>query len=300
MSVSRHLLLCFVALSWLLASHDVGNAQGPLTREAVDLAKAERFEEAEQVMVQALNTSESNDPTCWYVHAFIQKSLFVVRDGRNPNSQARSTAADAAMQCARRDPEKKLEEKRIALLSFLADTHLEDARDAVRSSQPGEADVARGHLKSHSDIQHFLDPNWDAEPDEVLLDQMLAEHAFMQAELNEQGGAGPWFQWGRTCYERAADRKPDRFRSLYNLAIHTYNQGVRQFKASEEDLDAVDFALKQSAILWNLAAEGLEQAISEDAERASGYEALAVVSEALLNQDRVEWCRAHLVEMGGH
>lgn len=264
------------------------------------MAQAERYEEAEGVMLKALNSDESMDPTCWYVHAFIQKSLFVIRDGRRPDSQARSDATDAAMECARRDPEGKLEDKRMALLSFLADTYLEDARDAVRSSQPGKADVARNHLKSHSDIQRFLDPQWDAEPDEVLLDQMLGEYAFMQAEQTEQAEAGPWFNWGRTCYERAATRKPDRFRSLYNLAVHTYNQGVRQFKASEEDLDAVDSALKQAAILWNLAAEGLEKAISEDAGRASGYEALAVVSEALLNQDRAEWCKAHLAEMGAH
>ena len=32
--------------------------------------------------------------------------------------------------------------------------------------------------------------------------------------------------------------------------------------------------------------------------RSSGYEALAVVSEALLNQDRIEWCKAHLTELG--
>lgn len=298
--MSRPLIFCFLASLVLSASCALCSAQGPLTREAVALAQAERYEEAEDVMLQALNTEESMDPTCWYVHAFVQKSLFVIRDGRRPSSEARSAATDAAMECARRDPERKLEDKLIALLSFLADTHLEDARDAVRSSQPGKADVARSHLKSHSDIQRFLDPQWDAEPDEVLLDQMLGEHAFVQAEQAEQEGAGPWFNWGRTCYERAAARKPDRFRSLYNLAIHTYNQGVRQFKASEEDLDAVDSALKQAAILWNLAAEGLEQAISEDAERASGYEALAVVSEALLNQDRVEWCKAHLVEMGAH
>ena len=91
-----------------------------------------------------------------------------------------------------------------------------------------------------------------------------------------------------------------RYSPLYNLAIHTYNQGVRQFKASEENLDAVDLALEQAAVLWNLAAESLEQAISEDASRASGYEALAVVSEALLNQDRIDWCKAHLVEMRDH
>ncbi|MBK12292.1 MAG: hypothetical protein CL849_02050 [Crocinitomicaceae bacterium] len=296
--MSRHLIPCFLAFLLVSASAALCSAQGPLTREAVALAQAERYEEAEVVMLQALNTKESMDPTCWYVHAFIQKSLFVIRDGRHPNSEARSAATDAAIECARRNPEPKLEDELIALLSYLADTHFEDAGDAVRSSQPGKAEVARSHLKSYSDIQNFLNPHWDAEPDEVWLDQLLGEHAFVQAEQAEQKGAGPWFNWGRACYERAAARKPDRFRSLYNLAIHTYNQGVRQFKASEEDLDAVDSALKQAAILWNLAAEGLEQAISENAERASGYEALAVVSEALLNQGRVEWCKAHLVEMG--
>ena len=298
--MSRHLISCFMASLVLSASSALCSAQGPLTREAVALAEAERYEEAEGAILQALSTHESMDPTCWYVHAFIQKSLFVIRDGRSPNSEARTAAIDAAVECAQRDFERKLEDKLIALLSFLADTYMEDARDAVRSSEPGKADVARSHLKSHSDIQRFLDPHWDAEPDEVVLDQLLGEFAFVQAEQAEKEGAGPWFNWGRTCYERAAARKPDRFRSLYNLAIHTYNQGVRQFKASKDDLDAVDSALKQAAILWNLAAEGLEEAISEDAERTSGYEALAVVSEALLNQDRAEWCKAHLVEMGTH
>ena len=298
--MSRHLIFSILICTAVLLQQGRGLAQESLTRQAVELAKAERFEEADAGIARALNSFESEDPTTWYVHAFIQKSLFVVRDGRRPDSRARSVATQAAMECARRDPEGRLADKRTSLLTFLADTHLEDARDAVRASQPGEAAGAHAHLRAHSDIQLFLDPEWDSEPDAVLLDQMLAEFAFGKAEQLERANAGPWFQWGRSCYERAASRQPDRFRSLFNLAVHTYNQGVRQFKASDDDLDAVDSALKQAAILWNLAAEGLEQAISEDSKRSAGYEALAVVSEALLNQDRVEWCRANLDELGAH
>ena len=274
-------------------------AQGPLTRQAVELAEGQRFEEAESIIKRALNTAEASDATAWYVHAFIEKSLFVVRDGRNPDSPSRVAATQSALECARLDGSGELEDKRTALLTFLADTHLEDARDAVRTSRPGDGTRAHAHLEAHAAIQRVLDPSWDPEPDAVLLDQMLAEHAFAQAEEKERSGAGPWFDWGRTCYERAALRGPDRFRSLFNLAVHTYNQGVRQFKASKDDLDAVDSALRDASVLWNLAATGLEQAIQADSGRADGYEALAVVSEALLNRDRVEWCRTHLAELGG-
>ena len=96
--MSRHLIPCFLAFLLVSASAALCSAQGPLTREAVALAQAERYEEAEVVMLQALNTKESMDPTCWYVHAFIQKSLFVIRDGRHPNSEARSAATDAAIE----------------------------------------------------------------------------------------------------------------------------------------------------------------------------------------------------------
>lgn len=274
-------------------------AQGPLTRQAVELAQDQRFEEAEAIIERALNTAEAGDATAWYVHAFIEKSLFVVRDGRNPDSPSRLEATRSAMECARLDESGELEDKRVALLTFLSDTHLEDARDAIRTSRPGDGKRAHAHLEAHAAIQRVLDPSWNPEPDAVLLDQMLAEHAFAQAEEQERSGAGPWFEWGRTCYERAALRGPDRFRSLFNLAVHTYNQGVRQFKASENNLDAVDSALRDASVLWNLAATGLEQAIEADSDRAAGYEALAVVSEALLNRDRVEWCRTHLAELGG-
>ena len=66
-----------------------------------------------------------------------------------------------------------------------------------------------------------------------------------------------------------------------------------------DDLDALDGALRQAAQHWRRAAEDLERAIDLDPERKAGYEALAVVSEALLNQDRIDWCKAHLSEMGG-
>ena len=274
-------------------------AQGTLTRQAVELAQDQRFEEAEAIIERALNTAEAEDATTWYVHAFIEKSLFVYRDGRNPDSPSRFEATRSAMECSRRAGSRELEDKRIALLTFLAETHLEDARDAVQASRPGDGKRAHAHLESHAAIQRVLDPSWDPEPDAVLLDQMLAEYAFAQAEQKERSAAGPWFNWGRTCYERAALRDPDRFRSLFNLAVHTYNQGVRQFKASEDDLDAVDSAMKEASVLWNLAAKELERAIAVDSGRTSGYEALAVVSEALLNRDRVEWCRTHLAELGG-
>ena len=296
--MSRNALLSTVVCLWALLSSTVSHGQGTLTRQAVALAEEKRYEEADNVLMQALRTSESEDPTTWYVHAFVQKSLFVERDGRNPDSPARTQSTEAAMECARRGSQGALEAKRTDLLEFLAETHLEDARDAVRTSQPGEADRARNQLRAFTDIRQHLDPRWDSEPDEVLLDQMLAEHAFAMAETLELAGAGAWFQWGRLCYEKAAAHQTDRYRSLYNLAVHTYNQGVRQFKASEDDLDAVDSALKDAAALWNLAAQGLEQAIAEDDERTSGYEALAVVSEALLNRDRIEWCKAHLAELG--
>ena len=286
-----------LCLSALLIS-TVCHGQGDLTREAIALAEGKRYAKANAVILQALQTSESEDPITWYVHAFVQKSLFVEQDARNPNSPSRTEATEAAMECARRGSGGELESKRRDLLEFLAETHLEDARDAVRTSQPGEASRAQEHLRAFSAIRQHLDPRWNAEPDEVLLDQMLAEHAFNQAETLELTGAGKWFHWGRSCYERAAAKPTDRYRSLYNLAVHTYNQGVRQFKASEDDLDAVDSALEEAAILWNLAAQGLEDAIAEDEDRTSGYEALAVVSEALLNQDRIEWCKAHLTELG--
>jgi len=73
---------------------------------------------------------------------------------------------------------------------------------------------------------------------------------------------------------------------------------VRQFKAAEDDLDAVDTALKMAAVLWTEAAAGLESAIALDPKQRNGYEALTIVSEALLNQDRIAWCKANLAELG--
>jgi hypothetical protein len=53
-----------------------------------------------------------------------------------------------------------------------------------------------------------------------------------------------------------------------------------------------------AAVLWTEAAEGLESAIALDPKQHNGYEALTIVSEALLNQDRIAWCKANLAELG--
>ena len=53
-----------------------------------------------------------------------------------------------------------------------------------------------------------------------------------------------------------------------------------------------------SALIRELA-DLLEETISLDDRNSVAYEALAIVSKALLNQDRLEWCKAHLKELGG-
>ena len=70
-------------------------------------------------------------------------------------------------------------------------------------------------------------PTLGCRTDDVLLDQMLAEHAFTRRYTLELTGAGAWFQWGRACCERQRPSQPIAIGPLYNLAVHTYNQGVR-------------------------------------------------------------------------
>jgi tetratricopeptide (TPR) repeat protein len=272
--------------------------QGTWTRKALELAQNNQYEEAERQIQVAIDNGEGADPLTWYVQAFVLKSLFVERDGRHPESTNRTAAIASAFESAQRDPEGKLNARRAPLLSFLADTHLEDARDGILLSQPGDATASVVHFEAYSEINRHLNQDWDATPDAVLLDQQLAEHAFRQAELEEPQKASTWFNWGQVCYQNALSKGHDQYRSEYNLAVHTYNQGVRQFKAAENDLDAIDGALKAAAILWQAAADGLERALEIDADQRSGYEALAVVSEALLKQDKIKWCKAHLVELG--
>ena len=274
------------------------NAQGPWTRQAIELAQAGQLDPAEQRIEMALDRGEGQDPLTWYVKAFVLKSRFVEQEGRHPNSPLRTRAIDACFESVKRDPDGRLDQRRAPLFSYLADTHLEDARDAIQRSQPDNATEPQQHFQAYARIQKHLDPDWEETPDAVLLDQQLAEYAFQKAAQEEAQNAGPWFAWGKTCYENALLRQHDLYRSEYNLAVHTYNQGVRQFKAAENDLDAIDGALSAAANLWQAAAEGLERAIDLDANQPSGYEALAVVSEALLKQDKIEWCKAHLVELG--
>lgn len=293
------MLMIKVATVWtmvLLAS--CATAQGRLTRESIELSQAGQHEKALEKIESAIASGERMDPLTWYVKAYVLKSIFVEREGRNPDSQLRTESIAAAMESARLDPEGRIAERREPLLSFLADTHLEDANHALAMSQPGDAHWSRDHFEAYVRINQHLQPNWDATPDAVLLEQQLAEYAFVQAETHEQSQAGPWFKWGQVCYQNAIALGHDAFRSEYNLAVHTYNQGVRQFKAAEDDLEAVDTALKMAAVLWTEAAAGLESAIALDPKQRNGYEALTIVSEALLNQDRIAWCKANLAELG--
>ena len=274
------------------------HAQGPITSQAIQLAQEGRTAEAIGTIEDAAAGLEGRDPMTWYVKAFLHKTRYVEQDNRDPRSEARDVSVGAILRCADLDRDGRLVDRMEPLLSFLAETHLEDARNAIRSSSPGDARLAEGHFEQYVLLQGALDSGYDPTPDAVLLDQQLAEFALARAALEEQQAAGDWFEWGVERYASAAAMEHDQYRSLYNLAVHTYNQGVREFKAAEEDIDALDGALRQAAVHWRSAADRLEQAIDLDPDRSSGYEALAVVSEALLNQDRIEWCRSHLVELG--
>ena len=273
-------------------------AQGDRTADAIRLAQAGRLEEAEYKAEAALASDEARDALTWYVSAFIQKEMFVQREGCFPDSQTRDKAVDHAMRVMALNPDGEVARRNEALLSFLADTHLEDARDALPTSGPGEATAAEHHFSRYAAIQSQLDPRWSPIPDEVLLRQQLAELAFARLTQTPMEEHAKWMEWGRTCYTAAAALGHDEYRSTFNLAVHVYNHGVRIFQAAEDDLDTIDAALNAAATFWSEAADGLERAIALDPEKRSGYEALAVVSEALLNQDRIEWCKANLEQLG--
>ena len=74
---------------------------------------------------------------------------------------------------------------------------------------------------------------------------------------------------------------------------------MREFKAAEDNLDAIDSALADASQHWLNASRLLESAIAQDGTQTEGFEALAIVSNALLNQDRIEWCKAHIKELEG-
>lgn len=274
------------------------SAQGPFTASAIALANEGKLEEAEYKLAAAMASEESLDPMTWYVKAFVLKQKYIA-EGQLPGSPLREQALDASRQCLSLDPAGTIQPWLQPLLHFLSDSYIPDIRDAIALVAPDEPNEAERLFDSYAEIQHWQDPDWDAEPEWVLMQQQLAEMALSQAQSVESAGAGPWFELGVDHYQQAISRKHDRFRSLYNLAVHTYNQGVREFKASEDDLDAIDSALLQAAGKWQSAAELLEKAIAMDQTQPRAYEALAVVSTALLNQDRIDWCKSHLEELGG-
>lgn len=291
--ILRLSLLCvMLALGFSLMT------QGPLTTEAIEMAGSGRLDEAEQRISQAMASEESRDPMTWYVQGFILKEIYVA-EGRLPESPRRLEAVEAALGCAERDTEGAMTRWLRPLLSFLGDTYLDDARAAIPSVQPGTPVEAEALFGRYVSVRHILDPEWDEEAEWVLLNQQLGEAAFAESALLEREKAGPWFELGNGFYDEAAAHTHDRYRSMYNLAVHTYNQGVREFKAAEDDLDAIDDALNRAARHWNAASDILEDALSQFPDRSDGYEALAVVSEALLNQDRIEWCKTHIEELGG-
>ena len=272
--------------------------QGPFTRSAIALANEGKLEEAEYKLAAAFASAESEDPMTWYVHAYVLKQRYA-HEGRQPNSTLRAQSVESAMTCASKDPEGQLNNWLHPLLEFLGDSFLEDMRVAIADVAPDAPVEAEAQFKSYAEIQQKLDPDWDRAPEWVLLQQQLGETAMAEAVQQEKTAAGPWFALGVHHYALAANQDHDRFRSQYNLAVHTYNQGVREFKASEDDLDAIDQALNRAAVHWRAAADRLESAIALDQRKPEAYEALAIVSTALLNQDRIEWCKAHIQELEG-
>lgn len=290
----RALLLAGAAL-WLASGV---TAQGAITAHAIALANEGKLEEAEYKLAAAMASEESLDPMTWYVKAFVLKQKYIA-EGQLPGSPLREQALEASRQCLSLDPAGRIQPWLQPLLHFLGDSYIPDIRDAIALMVPGVPNEAERLFDSYAEIQKWQDPEWDSEPEWVLMQQQLAETALSQAQSAESEGAGPWFELGVNHYQQAISKEHDRFRSLYNLAVHTYNQGVREFKASEDDLDAIDSALLQAAGKWQSAAELLEQAIAMDQTQPKAYEALAIVSTALLNQDRIDWCKSHLEELGG-
>ena len=282
------MLLCLTA----------GNAQGPLTRHAISLAESGQLEEAEYKLAAAMATDEARDPMTWYVQAYVQKERFVAR-GKQVDDPLRGEALRSAEQCRLLDSDQNMDQWLVPLLEFLAESHLEDMRAAIPEATPGKPPRALDHFSAYAKVLTLADPEWDEIPEWVLLHQQLGEHGMESARLYEQGAAGPWFDMGVHHYTLAGERQHDRYRSVYNLAVHTYNQGVREFKAAEDDLDAVDAALARAAKHWQRASDLLATTIDIDSGQTEAYEAWAIVSKALLNQDRVDWCRDHIEELRG-
>lgn len=289
--------LLLAVLSFSLCS-GVSLAQGPITRSAIELAQQGELEQAEYRIVSALATEEAEQSMTWYVQAYILKERFI-QEGRLPDSPLREQAIASALQCIDRDSDRALGKWYEPLLGYLGDTYLEDARMAIGSMTPEIEGPTIALFNRYVEVQSALDPDWDRQPEWVLLLQQMGEAAMFEAKEREKSGAGPWFKLGVEHYRLAALEEHDRARSMYNLAVHTYNQGVREFKAAEDNLDAIDAALNAAAAHWQHAADLLEQTISFDDRNSVAYEALAIVSKALLNQDRLEWCKAHLKELGG-
>lgn len=287
-----------ILLSAILMFAATAQAQGPLTSHAISLAEAGQLEEAEYKLAAAMATDEARDPMTWYVQAFVQKERFVAR-GKQVDDALRIEAVRSAEQCRLLDPDRQMDVWLVPLLEFLAESHLEDMRAAIPEATPGERPRALDHFASYAKVQAMADPDWEEEPEWVLLHQQLGEHGMATAREREQDGAGPWFEWGTHHYTLAGERTHDRYRSVYNLAVHTYNQGVREFKAAEDDLDAVDAALADAARHWQRASDLLATTTDIDGEQTEAYEAWAIVSKALLNQDRVDWCREHIEELRG-
>ena len=297
--MKRQYLILLVVLAWAMCSpRAVLRAQGPLTQAAIELAEAGELDKAQDQIASALATAEVENPMTWYVQAYVLKELYV-RNGRIPASLNRKDAVASARECLRLDPARRLEKWWRPLLEFMADSYLLDVRMDIQNVTPNAPAEAEGHFASYQAIQQLLDANWDPEAEWVLMHQQLGETSMAVALQLESAAAGPWFALGTHHYQQAASQGHDQYRSLYNLAVHTYNQGVREFKASEDNLDAMDAALKSAAVHWQKAADLLEAAIALNDDAPQGFEALAIVSTALLNQDRIEWCTSHLEELKG-
>lgn len=287
-------VICVLLVGWTESI----KAQGPLTRSAIALAEAGQLEDAEYKLAAAMAGPEAQDAMTWYVHAFVLKERYIA-EGRRPESNLRQQSLASAKACIQRDSNGELSRWTTPLLEFLAESHLDDVKAAISASSPDSPPSALNQFAAYSDVQAVLTPNWNEDAEWVLMNQQIGEKAMREAERLEKMGAGPWFAMGVHHYSIAAQRTTDQERSLFNLAVHTYNQGVREFKAAEDDLDAVDAALRQAAEHWQKASDLLDATIEKEPENPKAYEALAIVSTALLNQDRINWCKDHIRELRG-
>lgn len=267
----------------------------PLTTEAARLCQDLKFDQAEEKINEAMETSEATYPYTWYVEGFIAKEIYKNRDVGNRQSVFREKALESFSKCLAMDKKNEFSEMCKAGIKYLATTFYNDALMRTREIDMQTAPEAEKLFSQFRRYMRTVDPVFPMSNYEKEFSMSMAQRYFSLWQLDMDN---------EELSERALNHyvHAQRMDSLesdiyYNIAVIYYNRAVfkyRKINAETDFIDLMDIQQEGSNLIKNKALVNMNKAYALDSERSDIIRGLFFIHRALEHEKDVEYFKGEI------